>query len=378
MCHGMARMDVGDTNLLITKRILKNNAVLRQNQRTAKKLEKRTRLMDFRPKIYKITRLVSQDALDLSDGNSAAGMPLENDRGFLQCIDAASLVGLSGGGFPAAIKIGAAAAAPAKDKYLIVNAVACDPGLLHDDWILKNRWKEIEAGIAALCSYIPFRKILVASHLPVSFQTLQNKGAPAIEFPRIDYFYPMGEEHFLIKQVLGREIGPSVHPSDNGILVLNIQTVFAIGNLARGNPFSGRYLTAMDLTDGRARIIYAPFGTNAADALESALGPNEGKNRFLGDGVMNCHALHADDPITPQTNCLIYAVPIHFSDPSACMGCGTCQRKCPLKLPVAGLIKAAKYGTPVPIKIQKACIRCNACGYFCKAGIDAMRYMISQ
>lgn len=79
--------------------------------------------MDFRLKIYKITRLVSQDALDLSDGNSAAGMPLENDRGILQCIDAASLVGLNGGGFPAAIKISAAAAAPANDKYLIVNAV---------------------------------------------------------------------------------------------------------------------------------------------------------------------------------------------------------------------------------------------------------------
>jgi hypothetical protein len=48
--------------------------------------------------------------------------------------------------FPTADKIRTVIASEAKDRHLIINAASV-PGLVHDNWLLQNRSKEIMKGV---------------------------------------------------------------------------------------------------------------------------------------------------------------------------------------------------------------------------------------
>lgn len=357
-------------SLLINQKQVRLYPRILQNQRKAKKAGKRTCLFDFRTKLYKMTRLESEKLLDLTvpvqQGNRS-----ETAEEILAAIEREHIVGLSGGGFPAAEKIMAIMRAEVPEKILLVNAVECDPGLLHDEWLLLHRWQDIEQGISALNRIIPFAKIVVASRHIVQPTRMELP----ISFLQTDYFYPMGEEHFLIKKALGIALEMHEIPAQKGILVHNIQTVLAIGQAAAGIPFDCRYLTAIDLPKGTAKIVRATFGADVKATLKLAFEEQPSEAIYAGDGVMRCHSAKPDEKITAQTNCVIYAVPAEYSKAGACLGCGTCQKKCPLKLPVAGLMKYNQYGQTIPQDILNDCLHCNACSYFCKAGIDLMQYL---
>lgn len=140
----------------------------------------------------------------------------------LSNIRAGSVVGMDGGGFPAIQKIEAACASASPEKYLVVNGVASDPVLLHDEWLLKNKWQDILMGIRVLQRCQSFQKVFVVSRSP------------------------------------------------------------------------------------------------------------------------------------------------HY---------GVCQKKCPIHLPIGGMVKAAKYGLTIPKDVSELCLGCNACTCFCSAGINTACYI---
>ena len=363
---------------LITNRTVKKTRPLRANQKAAKKGEKRKGLFDFRTKIYKLVRAEPAEPLDVTAGRfpeitEMNALPADPDV-ILSRIHGGAVEGLSGSRFPSGRKIETVIASSAEDKYFIVNAVECDPALLHDGWLLTERWNAVALGIRAVCRCVAFRKVVVASRGCVARHAAET--AAEIAFQRLDSFYPLGEEHILIDKVLGIRLAKQVVPAEQGILVLNVQTVLAIGQAAAsGRTTACRYLTAADLTDGRARIVRAPFGADAAALLKQALGVNEKASAYIGGGAMGGHPMAPDELITAGTSCIAYAYPVRFSEPEACLGCGVCRRRCPVGLPVAGIVKSVRMGQPVPADIAAACLGCNACTYFCKAGIHTKHYM---
>lgn len=370
-----------DSYPLITKNTVKKNRPLKQNQKACKKTELGSKWFDFRPKIYKVVQLASEALIDLTDNPRTHTFPMTDiptdPATIIARIRENDVVGLGGGGFPTAQKIKTVVDAPVERKYLIVNAVECDPGLLHDEWLLMNRWDEVKLGISALCRCLSFHKVFIASRHSVNPDV---SGIDAsICFPRLDYFYPMGEEHILIQKLLGLEIKKKDAPAKHGMLVLNIQTVMAIGHVVTtGQGFSEKYLTAADLTTGYARIAKTPIGRSAYAVLCDSIGINDKASIYIGNGILEAKEISENDSITTLTGCVVYAKPIRFADSSSCIDCGVCQKKCPFSLPVGGLVKTLKYGQEIPTDVVETCVGCGGCTYFCKVGINLKPFINIQ
>ena len=176
---------------------------------------------------------------------------------FLNLLRELQLTGMSGNGFPVYKKIEKIAICQA--RTLIINGVECEPGLLHDRWLLENHWEEIKGGIQYLQEKLYFDRCILAYSMNRKARRNHEKES-ICEICHVAAKYPMGEERFLIKQLLGKEISKEEYPTEQGILVLNVQTVFQISNILSGTYQNGRYITAANLDTGKAKIIYAEQG----------------------------------------------------------------------------------------------------------------------
>ena len=369
------------SEILITKKKVNASISLKRNQRAAKRKEKRTSFFDFSTKIYKLVQLKSSELLDLTNCNDMEKEVVDNSflepPEILKCIHNCGIVGLGGGGFSANQKIEATQSASNEEKILIINAVECDPGLLHDEWLLTNKLAQIEIGICEISKRVPFKRIIVASRHKI--ETISVICNIDVEFLQLDYFYPLGEEHILLKKALGINLDKNEIPAEHGLLVFNVQTVYAIGQaVTKRQVLRSRYITAADLTTGYARIVKVPVGANAVDVLKQAMGSNEKATMYIGEDIMGSRKMIADDVIDVKTNFVAYAKPINFANPSACIGCGVCAKKCPFNIPIGGIISYTKFGQSFSDDITNKCIGCNACAYFCKAGINTKCFVDNQ
>ncbi len=361
---------------LITYRQIKRQKSVRAIHKELKKQERKSRLFDFRTKLYKAAKLDNERLFDLTadQKQSIQTAPSENIDQFISRIENSNVIGM-GGGFPAAEKLKSFMSHCKGSGILIINVAECEPGLLHDDWLIRNRQAEISYGINILSRHFKFEKIYLASkqNLDTSLFTTDSD----IIAYQLDYFYPAGQEHILINQILGKQIDHNAIPAQYGILVFNVQTVIAIGKAEQGEIMSSRYLTAANLHTSRAVVVKASFGSNILKTSEAALGNKASYLKvYAGHGAMSAYKVESADIINAQTSFIAYAQAVSFADTSACIGCGTCQRKCPVHLPIAGLIKYAGFGQKIPEHITRECIACGACSYFCKAGIDTRKYIL--
>ena len=128
------------------------------------------------------------------------------------------------------------------NKKLLINAVECDPALLHDEWLLAHRYDEITQAIHYLSKALSIEQVILAT----KNKNIKSNGKYTIS--RVPPRYPMGEEHFLIQHVLGASLEKKDTPADRGILTLNLQSVYQIGKIANECYDGGRFITIADLT----------------------------------------------------------------------------------------------------------------------------------
>lgn len=288
---------------------------------------------------------------------------------FLALIKKQGVYGLSGSGFPTDKKIQTVIESGVKDKYLIVNGAECDPGLLHDGWLLENRLSEIESGIQILDKYIGFSEIIVATK-----EDINSKGNE-YKFHKVPNRYPVGAEKILIQETLGIHMEQNEIPAGKGILVLNVQTVFSVYEaVCRGCQVDTRFLTVADITTGEAVIARVSLHTNVNDALIRIMGDRKEKTVFFGGGIMMAGKAGPDDVIDVKTNFIGYGNDVDYQQNEKCKKCGACVRNCPMDIQVSKIIQALEKG-----EITKArefqpekCIKCGTCTYFCRAGKNTM------
>lgn len=375
---------MAEDRMIISNNIVKKNKLLKANQKRVKKSEINKRLFDPRPKIYKLTRLTDEELIDLTGKNALHEYDeslIPTDAGkIMKIIKECRIEGLSGGCFPADKKLESIQQYSGNNRCFVVNGIECDPGLLHDEWLLEHEWKLIQLGIKAICRLCSFDKVIVASRHSYShsFDTEGGK-YPEVKLMQFDYQYPLGEEHVLIKRALGIKLEADEIPAEQGILISNIQTVLAVGQaVVTGKKQDNRYLTACDLTTGDTRVVRAPFGMNAELVLDKVFTHiPEGCESYAGSGVMNSHKLGRDENVLASTNILAYARPFAYAEITSCGGCGRCAKKCPAGVQVNAVIKCLRQGKSVPKEMTAACMRCNSCTYYCRAGIDLMTHVNS-
>ena len=368
--------------ILVTKST--QNKTLSKNQKLCKKGEI-TSFVNSKCRIHNIFDLEKVNFFDMGEALKELKPLPSTGAEILSIIRENDMRGLSGSAFPAAEKIEAVAKSNFGRKYFVINGVECDPGLMHDEWLLKNKKELVELGITAVKKTCNFYRSVLVTRLAEDV-----KNAETIS---VDYGYPLGEERTLIKTALGITIPKEESPAENGILVLNLQTVLSIGLAASGQKVDSRYLTVANLEDGVAKVVRAPFGISTKEILTKVFGEKTELNAYAGGGVMNAYPIEELPKLGYETCFIAYARPIRMQDPSLCDTCGDCEDLCPKDIPVMGIIRAwelsgkTKHISRARLKIYDSmdiydelnkCLHCRACTYLCPKGIDPLKLLFKD
>lgn len=293
----------------------------------------------------------------------------------LELLEAHDLTGMSGNGFAVKEKFELLMKQQSK-KYLLINGVECEPGLLHDEWILNNYWDEVSKGIQIISKEIPFERCILAHKVPKK-EKKRIRNAIRFEEYVVATNYPMGEERLLIRQVFVKTLPKEITPVSEGILVMNVQTVYQIYNLLTDQYYNGRYITLADLESGAAKDEYVKRGENIKAKLNRCFPGNSVRKCFAGSGIMSAHIIEDDERFSDSIAFAAIGEPARISNNRACKGCGKCNRKCPAWVDVKKIVKRREIDIKADIDglgIEN-CIHCGSCTFFCKAGKDITQYL---
>ncbi len=279
-----------------------------------------------------------------------------------------AVFGMGGGAFPTYKKLRAVLASKEEDKYLVINSVECDPGLIHDHYILSHYVDEIHKAIKVLNNCIGFKSI----HLAVKACNEHELTYPKdISIHQVPDQYPFGAERILIREVLNIHLNKEQIPADYGILVLNIQTVLSIYHAIYLNkPSDTRLLTIMNMNTRRAKVAKVPMGMKLKDIV-AAVYPEKGRI-FAGGGIMQAYSVEEDAVVDKTINFIAIGEFPKYKESPQCSQCGNCIIHCPAKLRVnkiAELVDQGKYQEANSYNPQE-CISCGSCSYSCLAGRD--------
>lgn len=361
---------------LISKREVRKNKLIKRIQKESNKRYRHTKGRFPKAKLGKLVALrASNNYINLTDYHeSTAEVPQLDRSTLLNEMKRQNIRGLGGSGFPSAQKLEAVIASKSANKYLIINGVECDPGLLHDKWLLENRYSEIEKGIGLLAGCADFKKIILATKEEITGRK------SCYEIHTVPNRYPMGAERVLIQEVLGFKIADNEIPANKGILVINIQTVHAIYEaIYLKRPADSRFITVADLTTGEAVIARVKLDTGILDLTSRISKASVNLPVFYGGGLLSGKKALAEDKITIGTNFIGYGKEAGIFPNASCKGCGACARKCPMDIKVNKLVQALEKNDRSVIKDlhPERCIKCGTCSYYCAAGKNTMELVNS-
>lgn len=288
----------------------------------------------------------------------------------LDRIAACEVFGCGGAAFPAITKIKTVMAVVVPDKYLIVNGVECDPGLIHDQWLLHKFPGEITQGIKLLQQCISLKQVYIA--VKDRCITTMSNDTKMYHVPDV---YPVGAEKILIHRILRKKIPAGEIPAQAGILVLNVQTVLAIYEAVYHNrPASAKYLTISNLKTQKSRVARLKLGAKISEIINAEY-PDSGTGGacvFSGGGFMQARIAEDTDVVERTTNFIAVADYPYYKESPLCSKCGLCLMHCPAGLQVNQIAELAdddKLDETIKYRPYQ-CISCGSCSYVCLAGRD--------
>jgi electron transport complex protein RnfC len=363
--------------MLMNRKMVRKNKQIKKIQQTDKKLcrdRKLERGSVLRRNIGKVVALSSEAPLG-NPGAEGGTAPAAMTAGELIAkLEEAQLPGMSGSGFVEAEKIKTFLAANADQKTVLINGAECEPGLLNDAWLMRNRGAQILSGAAILKQALAPARILLASRgSAVYMDGLDTRG---VEILRLPLKYPLGEEHFLIEQVLGIHLEKDVLPAARGILVINVQTVYQICRVVNGTYDGGRFSTLADLSTGEARIAYVRSDTSVSDLLAQAFPAARGA-LYAGGGIGRAERVGAEATFDAATAFAAVVDESRNIPETSCKKCGGCTKRCPMGVSVKDIVRLRQDDPRADISGLGAekCIHCGTCAYFCPACKNPSGYM---
>ena len=189
----------------------------------------------------------------------------------INIIKNAGVVGGGGAGLPTHIK------ADTTVDTVLVNGASCEPLLMSDPYLIENSGKKMLQGVVAMMDATQANRGIVclkAKHKTAlkSLRTVVEKfGDPRIEIFELENFYPVGDEHVLVHEVLDRTIPQGRLPLHVGAVVSNVETFYNIGLALDNIPVTDRYLTVFGAVK-TPMVIRASVGTTASEVIEYAGG----------------------------------------------------------------------------------------------------------
>ena len=284
---------------------------------------------------------------------------------FISILKENGIVGLGGAGFPTYVKY-----EPKKINTLIVNAVECEPYITADYILAKQKCEEILEAIDAILEINKIDEAIIAikkenSDLKQIFDNFIGTYLK-IKIRLVSNIYPMGWERLLIKEVTGKTYAD--YPSEDGIVVNNISTIYAIYEALKYNkPLLERIVTFSGENLEHPHNVLVKIGTQASEVLEQLkMKPN---SVIVAGGPMM--GTKVDDlVISANLNCVL-ALEDKITFSTSCLGCGKCVSVCPVKLSPVLIMKNKQKKDRDIKKLEKLhpekCIECGLCSYICPA-----------
>lgn len=285
------------------------------------------------------------------------------------------ITGLGGSDFPTYIKYNS----NQKYEYLIINGVECEPYITADESLMMEHAEDILECIDAIIEIMHLKKAIIGiknTNTKIIEEFLKYKGTyPNITIYGVIDAYPNGWERNLISNILG--INYEKYPTEKGILVNNVSTIYAIYEMLKYNrPLTERIITITGDKIKNPQNVKVKIGASVKEILMHLDGYKELKNPlFIAGGPMMGQSLPTDDlVITKDLNCVI-VVEDTYTLPKACIKCGKCIEVCPVNImPV--LIKENINNEKALEKLTpKKCIECGLCSYICPSRIEVREYV---
>ena len=327
--------------------------------------------------------MVVETAKPAGRAPAASFLPLPPDAdaaALLARIEAAGIVGMGGGGYSTARKIRDAAGA----DCVIGNGMASEPGATADRALLREHGAEVAAGLALVGRALDGLAAGPTTNRPAGqgadlprlvLAVPPNSGLHTRFAQEVDLAFPAGDERRLVAAVVGRAVPHDGFPTDVGVLVLNVATLFAVYEAVALGRRPAKRLVTVGGTDA-----WQAFGTPLAE-LALAGGCERQEQHAAGGWRVNGALTGYDAPPDATITATTFAVEAPRPAALACIGCGWCVPACPEGLApdhlhrvfAAGRTKDGVDGDnrwEESAPAAAACIECGACAAACPSGID--------
>ena len=177
----------------------------------------------------------------------------------------AGVVGAGGATFPTFAKLAEGA------DTLLVNAVECEPLLYTDYTLMHERMPRVVEALAAMIESLGAQRCLICIKQAKAADLHLVDGqelAPHIFVKLLPNVYPMGDEINMIYEATGRVVPPGQLPLTVGVIVVNLETVYNVGNaLFDGTPVTEKWLTISGNVS-RVLCVRAPLGARVSELFQ--------------------------------------------------------------------------------------------------------------
>lgn len=258
-----------------------------------------------------------------------------------ELIKMAGVVGAGGAGFPTHIKVAA------KVDTVLVNGASCEPLLMSDIVLMEEQGASMLRGLCRVLDHCRADRGIVClkgkHRQAVAAMEQATAGDPRLSVHVLGDFYPMGDEHILVNEVLGRTVPEAGLPLQVGALVTNVESLINIDRAVAGLPVTHRYLTVAGAV-ANPSVMRVPVGSLVSEVIAWAGGTTIADYRIVDGGPMMGRVLaDAGQPVTKTTSGILVLPADHnvvrakVMDPeklrrftqTVCCQCTMCTDLCP-------------------------------------------------
>ncbi|MEH6453387.1 MAG: electron transport complex subunit RsxC, partial [Psychromonas sp.] len=309
--------------------------------------------------------------------------PLEQ---LIEQVQQAGIVGMGGAGFPSHIKL----AHSQSIKLLIINAAECEPYITADDRLMQEYSHEIIQGIDVLCHMLQPQVVVLAiednkpeaiAALKLALNNTQQTLNTKLIIRVIPTRYPSGSEKQLIEIITGQQTPAGKHPTDLGIVMYNVGTVFAIKQaIIDDKPVTSRIVTLTGDAFPEKGNVNVLIGTPIQYLLDKyKLDRAHLQKLIIGGPMMGFTISDGDVPVSKICNCILAPTIKEIPEAGrelACIRCGECAEVCPATLLPQQLVWYAKSQDHDKLDEYNlsSCIECGACAFVCPSDIPLVEY----
>lgn len=295
-------------------------------------------------------------------------------------IRATGVVGAGGAGLPTHVK------ANATVDTVLVNGASCEPLLMSDPYLMEAEIDTVVRGLEAILDCTGAQKGIICLKGKHKKAVESVKEAVAkdttgrLEMFVLNDFYPAGDEHVLVHEVLGRTVPERGIPLQVGAVVSNVESLFNVARALDDQPVTHRYLTVGGEI-AKPMVVKVPVGTLVSDVLAFAGGPTISDYKVVDGGPMMGRVLpDTNQPVTKTTSGLLVLPPNHtvvagkIMDPAKirritntfCCQCTRCTDLCPRNLLGHSLhphkLMRVLCSQEINTEVAKEALLCSECG----------------